>query len=139
MVFECLDKFIAENQDEILVTGGWTDDKVSELEEQLGFAFREEVKAFIKKYGILMGYGVEIAACGRNGYSRLVKDTLRFRSNGLETKYIVIKGDGELAYCLDNETGEIVNWGLDNLKVYLVADNMESFVLEQLEEGKKNW
>ena len=36
MMFEDLDKFIAENPEEVLVTGGWTDDKVSELEKQLG-------------------------------------------------------------------------------------------------------
>ena len=90
-MFEDLDKFIAENPEEVLVTGGWTDDKVSELEKQLGIAFREEVKIFMRKYGVLMGYGVEIAACGRNGYSRFVEATLRFRKNGLEKKYIVIE------------------------------------------------
>ena len=44
MMFEDLDKFIAENPEEVLVTGGWTDDKISELEKQLSIAFREEVK-----------------------------------------------------------------------------------------------
>lgn len=33
-----IDKFIAENW-RSSVTGGWTDDKVSELEKQLGIAF----------------------------------------------------------------------------------------------------
>uniref|UniRef100_UPI004029AE0F SMI1/KNR4 family protein n=2 Tax=Eshraghiella crossota TaxID=45851 RepID=UPI004029AE0F len=139
MMFEDLDKFIAENPEEVLVTGGWTDDKISELEKQLSIAFREEVKIFIRKYGVLIGYGVEIVACGRNGHSRLVEDTLRFRKNGLEKKYIVIEGDGELAYCLNNETGEIVNWGLDNLEVYPEAESLESFVLAQFKEGKMNW
>ncbi len=68
-MFEDLDKFIAENLEEVLVTGGWTDDKVSELEKQLSISFREEVKIFIQRCGVLIGYGVEIAACGRNGYS----------------------------------------------------------------------
>ena len=139
MMFEDLDKFIAENPEEVLVTGGWTDDKISELEKQLSIAFREEVKIFIRKYGVLIGYGVEIVACGRNGHSRLVEDTLRFRKNGLEKKYIVIEGDGELAYRLNNETGEIVNWGLDNLEVYPEAESLESFVLAQFKEGKMNW
>lgn len=49
MMFEDLDKFIAENPEEVLVTGGWTDDKISELEKQLSIAFREEVKIFIRK------------------------------------------------------------------------------------------
>lgn len=40
---------------------------------------------------------------------------------------------------MDNETGEIVNWGLDDLEVYPVAESLESFVLAQFEEGKMNW
>lgn len=40
---------------------------------------------------------------------------------------------------MNNETGEIVNWGLDNLEVYPEAGSLESFVLAQLEEGKMNW
>lgn len=59
MMFEDLDKFIAENPGEVLVTGGWTDDKISELEKQLSIVFREEVKIFIRKYGVLIGYGAE--------------------------------------------------------------------------------
>ncbi|MCI9912274.1 SMI1/KNR4 family protein, partial [Clostridioides difficile] len=61
-MFEDLDKFIAENSEEILITAGRTDDKISELETQLDIAFREEVKIFIRKYGVLIGYGVEIVA-----------------------------------------------------------------------------
>ena len=70
-----------------------------------------------------------------------IEDTDRKREleNGVEEKYIVIEGDGELAYCLNNETGEIVNWGLDNLEVYPEAESLESFVLAQFKEGKMNW
>ena len=68
-----------------------------------------------------------------------VDATIRFRKLGLDDKYLVIEGDGELAYCFDNETGGIVNWGLDNLEIYPEADDLESFILEQLEEGKENW
>ena len=92
-----------------------------------------------QKYGFLMGYGVEIAVCGKKGGSYTVDATLSFRKLGLDHKYLVIEGDGELAYCLDNETGGIVNWGLDNLEIYPEADDLESFILEQLEEGKENW
>ncbi len=138
-MFERLDHFIEENSEDILVTGGWGDVKISELEEALNISFREELKTFIRKYGLLMGYGVEIAACGKNGGSRIVETTINFRKVGLDSKYIVIEGDGELAYCLDNETGKIVNWGLDNMEIYPAADNLEDFILEELEEGKENW
>lgn len=138
-MFEKIDRFIEDNSEEILITGGWGEDKISELEQKLNVAFREELKIFIKKYGLLYGYGVEIAICGKNGGSRMVEATQSFREAGLDERYLVIEGDGELAYCLDNETGEIVNWGLDNLGIYPEADSMESFILEQLEEGKENW
>lgn len=137
-MFELLDEFIKENQEEILVTGGWDDNKISELENALNLSFREELKVFIRKYGLLIGYGVEIAACDKNGGSDVVETANSFREYGLADKYIVIDGDGELAYCLDNETGEIVNWGLDSPEVYHTADNLEAFILEQLKEGKDN-
>lgn len=138
-MFEQLERFIEDNSEEILITGGWDDNKISELEKELNISFREELKEFIRKYGLLMGYGVEIAVCGKNGGSHTVDATLSFRKLGLDDKYLVIEGDGELAYCLDNETGGIVNWGLDNLEIYPEADDLESFILEQLEEGKENW
>lgn len=138
-MFELLDSFIEDSSDEILITGGWDDSKISELEKELNLPFREEIKEFIRKYGLLMGYGVEIAMCGKNGKSYTVDATLSFRKVGLDDKYLVIEGDGELAYCFDNETGRIVNWGLDNMEIYPEADDLESFILTQLEEGKEDW
>lgn len=139
-MFEKLDKFIDDNSEEIMVTGGWDDSKILELEAKLGLNFSEEIKEFIRKYGLLMGYGVEIALCGKNGGSYSVEATLAFRKDGhLEEKYIVIEGDSELAYCFDNTTGKIVNWGLDNMELYLVSEDLESFILEQLQEAKEDW
>lgn len=138
-MFELLDSFIEDSSDEILITGGWDDSKISELEKELNLPFREEIKEFIRKYGLLMGYGVEIAMCGKNGKLYTVDATLSFRKVGLDDKYLVIEGDGELAYCFDNETGRIVNWGLDNMEIYPEADDLESFILTQLEEGKEDW
>lgn len=64
-MFEQLDSFIEDNSDEILIIGGWNDSKISQLEKELNLSFREEIKEFIRKYGLLMGYGVEIAMCGK--------------------------------------------------------------------------
>lgn len=71
-MFEKLDSFIEDNSDEILIIGGWDDSKISELEKELNLSFREEIKEFIRKYGLLMGCGVEIAMCGKNGKSYTV-------------------------------------------------------------------
>ena len=78
-MFEKLDRFIKDNSEEILITGGWGEDKISELEQKLNVSFREELKIFIRRYGLLMGYGVEIAVCGKNGGSRMVEATQNYR------------------------------------------------------------
>ena len=130
MMFEDLDKFIAENPEEVLVTGGWTDDKISELEKQLSIAFREEVKIFIRKYGVLIGYGVEIVACGRNGHSRLVEDTLRFRKNGLEKKYIVIEESAKL--------GELILKLSDTAGIHETDDEVEKIGVDIAKKKLKN-
>ena len=67
------------------------------------------------------------------------EDTLRLRECGLDDKYIVIMNNDEIIYCLDNETGEIVNWGLDNGEAYPEADDLESFIMTQLEEAREDW
>lgn len=54
-MFEKLDRFIKDNSEEILITGGWGEDKISELEQKLNVSFREELKIFIRRYGLLMG------------------------------------------------------------------------------------
>lgn len=94
-MFEKLDMFIEDNSEELLVTGGWGEDKISELEREAGIRFRDEFKEFIRRYGLLIGYGVEIAACGRSGKSGVVETTLRFRESGLDSRYLVIDGDGK--------------------------------------------
>ena len=138
-MFEKLDEFIEEESDEMLVTGGWGDDKIQELEKEINLQFREELKEFIRKYCLLMGYGVEIRACGRTGKSPMVEDTLGLREDGLENKYIVIMNNGEIIYCMDNETGKIVNWGLDNGEAYPEANDLETFIMDQLEDARDNW
>lgn len=138
-MFERLDTFIEEESDEMFFTGGWGDDKIQELEQRIGNSFREELKVFIQKYGLLMGYGLEICACGRTGASQMVDDTISLRKCGLDNKYIVIMNNGEIVYCLDNETGKIVNWGLDNCEAYPEADDMESFIMTYLNEAKEDW
>ena len=43
-MFEKFDRFIKDNSEEILITGGWGEDKISELEQKLNVSFREEAK-----------------------------------------------------------------------------------------------
>ena len=138
-MFEKLDKFIEENSDEMLVTGGWPDEKIAKLEKKVGLSFREELKEFARKYGLLLGFGLEIGACCKDGSSMIVEDTLSCRQKGLDNRYLVIENCDEIKYCMDSETGKIVNWGQDNGEAYPEADDLETFIMNRLEEGKENW
>ena len=62
-MFEQLDRFIKENSEEILITGGWDDNKISELEKELNISFREEIKEFIKKYYINEQQKIKAQSC----------------------------------------------------------------------------
>ena len=42
-----LEEFIQNNQDDIIVTGGITDEKINDLEESLGLEFRKEIRVII--------------------------------------------------------------------------------------------
>ena len=41
-----LEEFIQNNQDDIIVTGGITDEKINDLEESLGLEFRKEIREY---------------------------------------------------------------------------------------------
>ena len=109
-----LEEFIQNNQDDIIVTGGITDEKINDLEESLGLEFRKEIREYLHQYGIIIGYGVEILGCGKNGESSLVKETERFRKLGLSDEYIVIRNSDEWIYCFNNNDGIINSRGSGN-------------------------
>lgn len=138
-MFEKLDRFIEENPEEMLVTGGWSDEKIAEMEKEVRLVFREELKEFIRRYGLLLGYGLAIEACCKDGSSTVVEDTLNCRQIGLDNRYLVIENCDEIKYCMDSETGKIVNWGPDNGEAYPEADDLESFIMKRLEEGQEDW
>ena len=43
-MFEKLDRFIKDNSEEILITGGWGEDKISELEQKLNLNYSRQYK-----------------------------------------------------------------------------------------------
>ena len=49
-----LEEFIQNNQDDIIVTGGITDEKINDLEESLGLEFRKEIREYLHQYGIII-------------------------------------------------------------------------------------
>ena len=138
-MFKELDEFIQNNQDDIIVTGGITDEKINDLEESLGLEFRKEIREYLHQYGIIIGYGVEILGCGKNGESSLVKETERFRKFGLADEYIVIRNSDEWIYCLNNNDGIISSWD-GTEKTHLIKTNsLEQYILDEMVEAKEEW
>ena len=52
-MFENLQEFISNNQDDIIITGGISKEKVHVLEEILGLKFRSEIRDYLYLYGII--------------------------------------------------------------------------------------
>lgn len=134
-----LEKFIQNNQEDIIVTGGITDEKINDLEGILRLEFRNEIRNYLYQYGIIIGYGVEILGCGKNGESSLVKETERFRKLGLTEEYIVIRNSDEWIYCLNNNDGIVSSWDRTEKKHLIKSNSFEQYILDELAEAKDDW
>lgn len=134
-----LEEFIQNNQDDIIVTGGITDEKINDLEESLGLEFRKEIREYLHQYGIIIGYGVEILGCGKNGESSLVKETEQFRKLGLSDEYIVIRNSDEWIYCFNNNDGIISSWYRTEKTHLIKSNNFEQYILDEMVDAKDEW
>jgi hypothetical protein len=97
------------------------------------------MKDFLSNYGMLLGYGVEILGCGKNGISSLVSQTKRFREYGLPNHYLVIRNVDEWVYCLDNNTGTVSSWDRNHKTFLKCSDSLENYILVELEDAKLDW
>lgn len=138
-MFKELDKFIKKNQSNIIVTGGVTDEEINSLEKRLELEFREEIREYLHQYGIIIGYGVEILGCGKNGESSLVKETERFRKLGLSDEYIVIRNSDEWIYCFNNNDGIISSWDRTEKTHLIESNNFEQYILDEMVDAKDEW
>jgi len=134
-----LSTFIEENADEIIVTGGVSEVKIKESEEALGLSFCPEYRDFLARYGMLIGYGVEILGCGRNGTMPVVAETKRFREFGLSEEYIVIRNVDEWIYCINNNDGTVSSWDRSSMNHLMESGSFEKYVTDELLEAKENW
>lgn len=138
-MFKDLEEFIENNQDDIIVTGGIETEEINNLEKSLGLEFRKEIKDYLHQYGIILGYGVEILGCGKNGESSLVKETQRFRSVGLSEEYIVIRNVDEWIYCFNNIDGKISSWDRIEKSHLIKNDSFEQYIIDELTDAKDEW
>lgn len=138
-MFEYLDEFIQDNEDDIIIMEGITEDRIHVLEDKLELELHKEIKEFLLRYGIIMGYGVEILGCGKGSESSLVRETQRFREFGLEKEYVVIRNVDEWIYCLNNKNGKISSWDRNEKKHLLKGDSLEKYILDELMDAKEEW
>ncbi len=131
--------FIEENASDIITTGGISEEKIKELEEELGLAFRGEYRDFLGRYGMLLGYGVEILGCGKGEAAPVVTQTKRFRRSGLTHEYLVIRNADEWIYCLSNSDGTVSSWDGESRRHLLVSDSLDEYIFEELSATKRDW
>ena len=132
-------EFISDNSDEIFVTGGVSEETLGELERSLSIYLCESMRKFLSECGMLLGFGIEILGCGKNGKSPLVNETIKYRELGLNKNYIVIRNVDEWVYCLDNNTGVIYSWDRIDKTYLKCADSLEDYILIELNEAKADW
>lgn len=134
-----LNEFIYNNLDEIFVSGGASIKEIELIEETLNVKLENEYKSYLMRYGMIMGFGVEILGFGKNGNFPMVEQTLRFRKMGLEDCYIVIRDVGEYIFCLNVDTGYISNWDAIDPSHVIVSDSFYKYVVKELVEAKEDW
>ncbi|MDE6789436.1 MAG: SMI1/KNR4 family protein [Ruminococcus sp.] len=134
-----LNEFIYNNLDEMFISGGTSTKEIEISEETLNVKLENEYKSYLMRYGMIMGFGVEILGFGKNGKSPMVEQTLRFRKMGLENCYIVINNLDEWIDCLNVNTGAVSSWDAIDKNHIIVSDSFYEYVIKELVEAKEDW
>lgn len=137
-MFDLIEK-ILENDDELFAVGGIAEEKVQELERKLNVTFTNSYKAFLMKFGLLIGYGIEILGCGQSSEASVVRETVRYRQFGLPTQFVVIRDVDEWVYCLDTTKDCVISWDRNNQQPKKVCDTFEKYVCDTILEAKEDW
>lgn len=137
-MLEKLEKII-DNDEEIFWTGEVSEDRIISIEKELNVSFLEEYKVFLKKFGLMIGYGVEILGCGKGTEASVVRETKRYREFGLPSNFIIISSADEWVYCLDLIGGEVFSWDRNNKKPKKVADSFEEYICNEIAQAREEW
>ena len=88
----------------------FTEEMCKIAEQKLGEAIPEEYKWFLKEFGHGGIGGVEVIGITRDNKILFVEETIKFRTYGLPSKYIVIENCDEWVYCINTKNSEVVMW-----------------------------
>lgn len=130
---------LIESDNDIFFTGEISENQINEIEKILNITLPKKYKAFLRKYGLIIGYGIEILGCGKGTESSLVRETKRNRKFGLPEKFIVIRNADEWIYCLDILNGKVVSWDRNSKNIIQVNDNFDEYLYNEILEAKEYW
>ncbi|MGC4378811.1 SMI1/KNR4 family protein [Fictibacillus sp. Mic-4] len=144
MIFSEVDKFINENKQNTIFTGGTSSENIKWIEETLRVQLPDSYKWFLSNYGAGGLFGILILGYNHNNAS-VVDKTIEYREHYNLTDGLVVIEDVEFfAYCLDTnkmEDGECPVFIWDRVVGYqnVVAKNFIEFFYDKLKNMKENW
>ncbi|MCY8515829.1 SMI1/KNR4 family protein, partial [Bacillus atrophaeus] len=101
MDYSTIQKFLEENKEFSIITGGVSEKEIHEIEEELEVSLPESYKWFLKEYGSGGAYGTMILGYDSEG-AEVVEQTKEYRTfYDLIPGLIVIEYIDEFSYCLD--------------------------------------
>ncbi|MBB6052011.1 SMI1/KNR4 family protein [Armatimonas rosea] len=137
-IHEQIRALIAEHGDPKSFTGGVSLEVVREIESDLAIKLPEGYIWFLQNYGHGSIFGSEILGTGFVKPYSVVKSTLYYRERGMPSHFVTLMLCDEFHYCLDTETGKIMNWSPYESGIYLTAESFLAFFLDELENAVLN-
>ena len=144
MDYSTIQKFLEENKEFSIITGGVSEKEIHEIEEELEVSLPESYKWFLKEYGSGGAYGTMILGYDSEG-AEVVEQTKEYRTfYGLIPGLVVIEYIDEFSYCLDTNKmvdGEcpVILWDNHEGYGYTAANSFLEFLLQQLKNGKEDF
>ncbi|MCX6366379.1 MAG: SMI1/KNR4 family protein [Armatimonadetes bacterium] len=129
---------IAEHGKPRSFTGGVSQEVIDEIAKDLSVILPEGYIWFLKNYGHGNIFGSEILGTGLVKPYSVVKRTLYCRERGMPAHFIAIVHCDEYYYCLDTETGKVLNWSPYESGIYLTSESFLDYFLEDLEDAVLN-
>jgi antitoxin YobK len=137
-IHEQIRELIAEHADPSSFTGGVSQEVIDEIAKDLSVILPEGYVWFLQNYGHGNIFGSEILGTGLVKPYSVVKRTLYCRERGMPLHFIAIVHCDEYYYCLDTETGKLMNWSPFESGIYLRSESFLDYFLEDLENSVLN-
>ena len=141
-----IDDLLTGPSKSIIIGGGASNEKIQQLENYLNVSFPESYLWFLRKYGSIIAYGVEIEGVQRLGEAKdwhIAWLTLRERQAGLPNKYVIIDREDDTIYGIEAGNYEldskVFSWSRQRNVQREESSSLYTFLSNTLEEAKSEW